>query len=172
MKYAFILGSNAFITSHGIISYTDNGETKEFLRINDTIKNKSGVAGKALSVNIDIKDLNGNAVKLSNDGAAATNVHLVANDRIKITNPDGTTVIEVHELGKDAVRGLSHHITSELDTEGTVAVIRLFGHFVVGNNHISIDNEKLFIDGNSYAESVHVEHHNGGIVFTETGVLL
>jgi acyl CoA:acetate/3-ketoacid CoA transferase len=172
MKYAFILGSNAFITSHGAISYNDKGETKEFIKINKTVKNKSGTAG-SLDVSVDIKDTDGASVKLTGSIIESTGFHLEqTNDRIKLLKPDNSTIIDIHELSDKAAAGLSHHIIAELDTQSPITVIRLFGHFMAGSHHISIDNEKVFIDGNSYAESVHVEHHDGGIVFASEGVVL
>lgn len=172
MKYAFIMGSNAFITSHNVISYATNGESKEFVRINHTVKHKPGAVATPLDVNVDVCDARGTSVKLSDNVIATPGFHVEqTNDRVRILKSDDSLIIDIHELSDEAIAGLSHHITAELDREDYIVVIRLNGHFRVGDLHISIDNEKLFIDDNSYAESVQVEH-SGGIVFTAAGLLM
>jgi hypothetical protein len=171
MKYAFILGSNAFITSNGVISYTENGETKEFLRVKSTIKKYPGAPESGLSIDLDLADVAGKPVKLIGDQAYEGGFYLEqTTDRVKFLQSDNKSVIiDVHELSEASVAGLSHHIIAEIEMYDPIAVIRLFGHFKVGNIHVSVDNEKLFIDGNSYAESVHVEH-GAGLVMTNEGV--
>jgi predicted PilT family ATPase len=171
MKYAFVFGSNAFITSQGVISYTDNGETKEFLRVNTTIKRYEGAPESTLGVTVDVTDTNGNPVKFSDIINDAPDFRIEqTTDRIKALKADGSIIIDIHELDDHSVQHLSHHITAEIDRYSPIAVIRLNGDFKAGDYHIAIDNEKLFIDGNSYAESVHVEH-DGGLVFSKEGVL-
>lgn len=166
------MGSNAFFTSHNVISYAANGDTREFLRINHTVKHKPGATATPLGVNVDVCDARGTAVKLSDNVIGTPGFHVEqTNDRVRILKSDDSLIIDIHELSDEAAAGLSHHITAELEKEDYVVVIRLNGHFRIGDLHISIDNEKLFIDDNSYAESVQVEHA-GGIVFTQAGLLL
>jgi len=167
MKYAFILGSNAYIASRGSISFFENGEEKEFLKIQSVFKSvKAG--NTELSVDIQIADAAGNPVSLpASQNNSKMSIEYLP-ERVKIINADGSTLIDVHQLDHDVYMHLSHHITAELERYDPIAVIRLFGHFMVGNHNISIDNEKLFIDDDSFAESVLIGP--SGVQFRTDGV--
>ena len=91
-------------------------------------------------------------------------------ERLRILNTDGTTMIDVHQLERHDYMALSHHIVAELERYDPIAVIRVFGHFMIGRHRISIDNEKLFIDNESFAESVLIGR--GGVQLRTDGVLL
>lgn len=154
MKYAYILGSNAFVSPHGYISYTENGETKTFLSIRSIYHDTA--AGSHLSVDIDVKDMLERELKLTDNQAGSDNVFKIAEerDRVHITNHLGNTIIDVHQLDDQTAMRLAHNIIAELEVQSSVAVIRVRGDFMLGGMHIEIDNEKLFINGNSYANSV------------------
>jgi hypothetical protein len=48
---------------------------------------------------------------------------------------------------------LEHNIIAELEVHAPVTAIRVRGNFMVNDLHLEIDNEKLFVNGNSYANS-------------------
>ncbi len=169
MKYAFILGSNAYIASHGVITFFEDTQEKEFLKIQSIFKPvKAG--NTELSVDLHIKNTEGNAIDLI--GNKASNILDIdeSPERLRIFNANGSTMIDVHQLEQHDYMALSHHITAELGRYDPIAVIRLYGHFMVGNHRISIDNEKLFIDNESFAESVLIGR--GGVQLRTDGVLL
>jgi len=169
MKYAFILGSNAYIASHGVITFFEDTQEKEFLKIQSIFKPvKEG--NTELSVDLHITSSGGyNIDMLANKAIGVSHID-ESPERLRIINADGTTMIDVHQLEKHDYMALSHHITAELGRYDEMAVIRLYGHFMVGNHRISIDNEKLFIDNESFAESVLIGR--GGVQLRTDGVLL
>ncbi|WP_448702730.1 hypothetical protein ACFGVR_10290 [Mucilaginibacter sp. AW1-3] len=169
MKYAFILGSNAYIASQGVITFFEDTREKEFLRINSTFQSvKSG--NTELSVDLHIKNAEGYNIDLLANKALNVSRIDESPERLRILNSDGTTMIDVHQLEKHDYMALSHHISAELERYEHIVVIRVFGHFMVGNHRISIDNEKLHIDNESFAESVLIGQ--GGVQFRTDGVLL
>lgn len=169
MKYAFILGSNAYIASHGVITFFEDTHEKEFISIQSVFKPvKAG--NTELSVDLHIKNADGyNIDLLDNKPLGPARIEESA-ERLRVLNIDGTTMIDIHQLEKHDYMALSHHITAELGRYDEIAVIRLYGHFMVGHHHISIDNEKLFIDNESFAESVLIG--NAGVQLRSNGVLL
>lgn len=172
MKYAFIFGTNAFMSNQPVLSFNDNGTAKGFLTIKQFIN--PNVKGSFLAVDIDITDLvTGHQIKLTDNKAEPFSGILIERneDEVKVFRTDGSTIINVHQLSEPSVHGLSHHINAELDTQNPAAVIRINGNFRVGSYYISAGNEKLFIDDNSYAESVLACHHQG-IMFADEGVVL
>ena len=171
MKYAYIFGSNAFIVPENSISYTDNDQTIEFLRINAVHRDSANPSEQsALSINANIRDTEGRALKLVNNKAetAAGFTITEENDRILVLDSDDRTVLDVHQLDTESAMALEHNIIAELEINDPVAVIRLRGDFMLGRMHTEIDNEKLFIINNSIANSVLNGH--GSLVLTATGV--
>ena len=169
MKYAFILGSNAYIASQGVVTFFEDTREKEFLRIRSVFKPvKDG--NTELSIDLHIKNQSGTNIDLlANKTSAMVSID-ESPGRVKIFNPDGSTMIDVHQLDAHDYMHLSHHITAELERYEHIAVLRLFGQFMVGDHHVHIDNEKLHIDNESFAESVLIG--NGGVQLRTHGVLL
>lgn len=154
MKYAFIMGSNSFIVPGNTLVYTDHNIN--FLRINSVFQDRpAGQNSTVLEVDLDIKDTDGTVIKINSNEAAQTGKMDVAvyQDRLHITRPDGTTLIDVHQLDEDSAMALEHNIIAELEVHSPVTAIRLRGNFMVDDLHLEIDNEKLFVNGNSYANS-------------------
>ncbi|MDB5136315.1 MAG: hypothetical protein JWP37_2918 [Mucilaginibacter sp.] len=159
MKYAYILGSNAFVSPDGFISYTENGETKTFLSIRSIYHDTA--ADSRLSIDLDIKDMYGRDFKLTNNQTDnTTGVNMAERDRVLLTNNDGTTIIDIHQLDDESAMRLEHNIIAELEVHAPIAVIRIRGNFMLGGIHIEIDNEKLFVNDNSIANSTHASHTN------------
>jgi len=154
MKYAFIMGSNSFIVPGNTLVYTDHNIN--FLRINSIYQNRpAGQQSTVLDVDLDIKDTDGTVIKINRNEPAETGKTDVAvhNDRLHITRPDGTTIIDIHQMDEDTAMALEHNIIAEIEALAPEAVIRIRGNFMVDDLHLEIDNEKLFVNGNSYANS-------------------
>lgn len=154
MKYAFIMGSNSFIVPGNTLVYTDHNIN--FLRINSIYRNRpAGQNPTVLDVDLDIKDTNGTIIKINKIEPAQTGKTDVAvhQDRLHITRADGMTIIDVHQMDEDTAMGLEHNIIAELEALAPDAVIRIRGNFMVDDLHLEIDNEKLFVNGNPYANS-------------------
>jgi hypothetical protein len=157
MKYAYIIGSNAFVVPSPVINYLDNGEEKEFLRINSIYHDLPPKAEQtALNVSLNVKDHNGSTITVTNNNAAPNSTFRVETERdsVKLVSRDGSTIVHIHQLDDDSAMALEHNITAELEVNTPVAVIRIFGDFLLGGLHISAENEKLFINRDGYANSV------------------
>jgi hypothetical protein len=173
MKYAYIIGSNAFVVPGKVVGYTDNGEEKQFLRINAVYHDDPPHEGQpVLDCDINITDVDGTPITVVNNKLVNAAKHKISlnYDSVMITRPDGSVVIHVHQLDEDSAMSLEHNITAELEVNMPVAAIRIFGDFKVGHLHILAENEKLFINGDGWGNSV-----LGGLnqlMFTEEGVVL
>jgi hypothetical protein len=171
MKYAFVMGSSAFIVPHGVISYADNDSSKEILRVQSIYHDTE--AGSGLFVNLDIQDTNGTTIKMYDNELEDTGSYKVktGRDSISILRSDGSQVIHIQQLDEASALALEHNITAEFEVLNTdVAVIRIFGDFKTEGLNISAENEKLFINDNGYATSA--LHGNGNVTFTANGVVL
>jgi len=170
MKYAFIIGSNAFIVPHGVISYADNNGSKEILRIKSIYHDDK--PGSVLSIDLDIKDTNGTEIKLIDNIAYINSDFTIEEERdsIRILRADGSQIIHIQQLDDDSAMALEHNITAELEISSPVAVIRIFGDFKTEGLNISAENEKLFINDNGYATSA--MHGTNQLEFTAEGVVL
>jgi hypothetical protein len=168
-KYAFILGSNSFITPYGAVTYTDGAQTRLFLSIRSIYHNTG--AGSRLSVDLDIKDMLDRELKLTdNEVETNTGFNIIQQrDRVLITKHNGDTIIDIHQLDNESAMSLEHNIVAELEVHAPIVAIRLRGSFMLGRMHIEIDNEKLFINGNSYANSTQASKNN--LKFEEAGVV-
>jgi hypothetical protein len=173
MKYAFVIGSNAFIVPRGAISYGDHDFGKEFLKINSIYHDLSSSAEKSfLEIDLDIKDTDGGPVTvLANK--PVNGVPITVNkerDSVKVFRADGSLIIHVHQLDDDSAMSLEHNITAELEVHAPIAVIRITGEFIVDNLHIIAENEKLYINDNGYATSALAGKNR--LKFTSAGVVL
>ena len=173
MKYAYIIGSNAFVVPSRVINYLDNGEEKEFLRINAIYHDLPPTAEKTvLDVSLNVKDTNGSPVIIEANNTAPNAMFSVEKERdsVKVVRPDGSTIIHIHQLDDDSAMALEHNIVAELEVNTPVVVIRIYGDFVLGNLHISAENEKFFINRDGFANSVLAGKNQ--LKFSAEGVLL
>jgi hypothetical protein len=170
MKYAFIIGSNAFIVPHGVISATNGTDTKEILRINSF--HRPNEATSHLSINVDIEDSNGNHIQINNNILQSQGDLQLTHDHdmIRVVRPDGGIVFNVQQLEAHEWEALEHNIVAELEISAPLAVIRVFGEFKTEGLHIMAENEKLFINDNGYATSA--MHGTRELKFTANGVVL
>ncbi|HEY8930474.1 MAG TPA: hypothetical protein VIM55_14835 [Mucilaginibacter sp.] len=168
MKYAFIIGSSAFIVRGHTISYGESGNWKPFLRI----KTLAEPNGPNLDIDLDIKDTDGKPVTLFSNKpitGAPYNV-MTTHDGVKVLRLDGSTIIHVHQLKDEDAMALEHNIVAELEVHSPVVAIRISGEFFVDRLHVRAENEKLFINENGYATSALAGSND--LKFTSEGVLL
>jgi hypothetical protein len=170
MKYAFIIGTSAFIVPNGVISYADAEHTKEIVRIRSIYHDNK--PGSALAIDADIKDVDGNSINIIDNMVEVNSVFTVKteHDYIKVLRPDNSVVLHVHQLDDQSAMRLEHYITAELEVHAPVVVIRISGDFITGGLHVLAENEKLFINDNGYATAA--QAGKGGLQFTEAGVVL
>ncbi|WP_295674766.1 hypothetical protein [uncultured Mucilaginibacter sp.] len=171
MKYAYIIGSNAFVVHSKVITYANQGEDKEFLRINAIYHDQGEPAPEThLDCDINIKDLNGTPVTLLASKAVNDGPYTIktARDSVEVLRTDGSTLIHIHQMDDDTAMSLEHNITAELEVSMPVVVIRIFGDFILGDLRISAQSEKLFVNDNGYGNSVQAGLNQ--LRFTEEGV--
>lgn len=172
MKYAFVIGSNAFVVPQNRVCYEENGVEKEFLRINSIYHDLPQKEASFLEIDLDIHDTNGNRVTVQRNKTGNDTVYAIKHERdsVSVLRAGGSPVIQVHQLDDDSAMRLEHNITAELEVNTPVAVIRITGDFKVGGLHIRAENEKLFINNDSYANSVLAGSND--LVFSSAGVVL
>ena len=173
MKYAFIIGSNAFIIPRGAISYGEPGNQKDFLKINSIYHDtKAPAENSFLDIDLSIKDLDGSAVIITSNKSVTGAPYTVLKERdsVRVSRPDGSLIIHVHQLDDKAAMGLEHNITAELEINAPLAVVRVSGEFLVDSLHVRAENEKLFINDNIYATSAMTGHNR--LEFTGDGVVI
>ena len=173
MKYAYIIGTSAFIVPSKVITYVSEGEEKEFLRINSVYHDQDPKAGESfLECDLDIKTLDGRPITLvANKAVTGAPYKIITEkDSVQVLKADGDTIISIHQLDDESAMSLEHNITAELEVNAPIAVIRIFGEFMLGSLYIKAENEKLFINHNGYANSVQAGKNQ--LQFTTEGVSL
>jgi len=173
MKYAFIIGSNAFIVPSRVVAYRDQNEDKEFLRINSVYHDlPAKTAETFLDIDLHIKDTGGQPVNMVSDKLEASANYHVLKERnfVKVLRADGSLLIHIHQLDEDAAMNLEHNITAELEVNTPIAVIRITGEFLLGALDITAENEKLYINDLGYGNSVLAGTNQ--LKFTAEGVVL
>ena len=171
MKYAFVIGSNAFIVPSKVVNYADGVEEKKFLRINSIYHDLPPTAEQSvLDIDLDIKDIDGTPVILlaNKEITGAPHTIKIERDSVHVLRTDGSTIIHVQQLDDESAMGLEHNITAELEVNAPVAVIRIFGEFMLGKINISAENEKLYVNDTGYATSARSGKNQ--LKFTPAGV--
>jgi hypothetical protein len=170
MKYAFIIGSNAFIVPHGVISYGDHGNLKEILRVRYIYHDNQRES--FLSVDLDIKDNDGHDIKLNANKAVNSGTFTINTEQnsVKVLKHDGSLIIHVHQMDDKSAMRLQLNITAELEVNAPVVAIRINGEFMAENLNIIGENEKLYINDNAYATSALAGTNT--LQFTADGVVL
>jgi hypothetical protein len=153
MKFAFLFGSNVFIIPSNVISYVDNDETNEFLKIK-SICHHNG-EDSALTIDTDLMDVEGRGLKIHDNEVIKSFGYKVSKspDRILAKGMNDATVLEIEQLDEQSAKQLEHNIVAELEAQAPDAVIRIKGDFMMGKMHVAVDNEKLSIGRDSYASA-------------------
>ncbi len=168
MKYAFVLGTSAYIVPHGVISYANHETSNPIIKINSIYHDNE--PDSFLSVDLDIKDMHGNGVIVHNNTALGTGVKILTEQNsVKVFGADGHVIIHVHQIDDETAMSLQLNITAELERNAPIAVIRIFGDFMTHDLRISAENEKLFINDDGYATSALA---GNDLRFTTAGVVL
>ncbi|HWZ16439.1 MAG TPA: hypothetical protein VNW95_14465 [Mucilaginibacter sp.] len=156
MKYAFVIGSNAFVVPRNRINYGETEHENEFLRINAIYHDLPNAETSFLDIDLDIKDRNGAQVTVLANILKTGGPYILKKERdsVWVLKPDGSVLVQVHQLDDESAMALEHNIAAELEVNTPVVVIRLTGEFMAGDLHIRAENEKLFINDNGYANSV------------------
>jgi|ERR1700761_4638394 len=172
MKYAFLIGSNAFIVPSNTISYGETESGKHFLRVNAIHNDSKGSEPSSLNIDLEIKDTDGTSVVVIANKPVTGAPYTIKTDRdsIQILRSDGSMIIHVHQLDTEAAMALEHNIVAELEVNDPVVVIRITGEFFVDHMLVKAQNEKLFINDNGYATSAMVGHND--LRFTSNGVVI
>src|SRR3569623_1893461 len=169
MKYAFLFGSNVFIMPSNVISYVDNDQTNEFLKIK-SICHSNG-AQSELTIDTDLKDTEGRGLRIHDNEVVTSFGYKVSRtpDRILAKGLNDDTVLDIQQLDEKSAKQLEHNIVAELEAHEPDAVIRISGDFMMGKMHVAVDNEKLFKGQDSYASAAITG--NSGLMFTPRGPL-
>jgi hypothetical protein len=171
MKYAFLLGSNAFIVPHGTINQQINDKIIPFLTIRSIYRDKQ--EGSALVINAAFKDMDGRDIVIKDNVAEnAYDLTIKAErDMVHLLRPDGGILFDVHQMDDESVMRLEHYIVAELEVNEPVVVIRVRGEFMLNDNlEIKSENEKLFLNDDVYGTSARAGQ--GDLIFTTDGVVL
>jgi hypothetical protein len=164
MKHAFIFGTTIFLSEQNTLTLNDGDTNAEFLRILSF--NNDNSPDKTLCINATISTLDGGIVHVrANAVEDRADIRTVVTDgRIKIfqTGHD-EPLLDVYQLDPHEFHGLSSHILNEIHAQHPDKVLTIKGNFKVGGVHFFIENEKMFIDNNGYANGV-VNAHNGIIL--------
>ncbi|HWD87759.1 MAG TPA: hypothetical protein VG367_06500 [Mucilaginibacter sp.] len=173
MKYAFLFGSNVFVVPGNTISYVDNEQTTRFLRIVSVHKDDpEGEKRSVLTIDADIKDNEGHVLHITNNKSDDITHFLIHEtyNQLQVSKQNGSTVLDVHQLDYKTAMSLEANIVAELEVNMPLNVIRIRGNFMAGGLHIEIDNEKLFIDDDSYATAALAGETD--LKFSHSGVLI
>lgn len=157
MKYAYIIGSNAYVVSSNVLSYDDGHGDREFLTINSIYHGDAAHAGDSyLDCDCEISDIDGTPFVMKNGNPVGETPYRVERkrDSIKVLRADGSELIHIHQLDDRIAMSLEHNIIAELEVNMPVVAIRLSGEFKTGSLCITAENEKLYINNNGYGNSV------------------
>ena len=169
MKYAFLFGSNVFIIPTNVISYIDNDETNEFLKIK-SIRHNNGFKSE-LTIDTDLKDTEGRGLRIhDNEVITSFGYHVSCTpDRILATGFNNDTVFDIQQLDDESAAMLDDNIVAELEAHEPDAIIRIIGDFMMGKMHIAVNRDKLFIGHASYASEAVAAKND--LTFTPRGLL-
>jgi hypothetical protein len=165
MKHAFIFGTSIFLSEQNTLSVSDGEIKAEFLRILSFNNDKN--ADKTLCINATISTLDGGIVHVSANGVEGrTDIRTeITANRVKIYQTGhAEPVLDVYQLDPHEFHGLSSHILNEIHVQHPDRVLTIKGNFKVGPTHFMIENEKMFIDNNGFANGVINAHH--GIILS------
>ncbi|WP_162996264.1 hypothetical protein [Mucilaginibacter celer] len=167
MKHAFIFGTNIYISEKNTVSYGRNGDLREFLVIRSFFdpQQKDGI--RELIVDADFSLTNNEPVKVvHNKIVTGINVNMVCEpDRVKIYHVGHEVpVLDIFQLDRHEFGSFGTIINSELMVQDPDIALTIKGNIKVGEGYISIDNEHLYVDEETFAGAVNNAHH--GVIIT------
>ena len=170
MKYAFIFGTSAFIVPQAVIVTANEDITKQILHVHSLYHDNDPAS--FFSINLDIKDAVGNYIRLTGNQAESEGSYKVETTKnsVKVLNADSSLLIQVHQLDDETAMNLEHNITAEFEVNMPLAVIRINGDFFAEGIHIIAENEKLWVNEDSWATAALAG--SGPLRFTADGVVI
>ena len=169
MKHAFIFGTSIFLSSQNTVSLANDDNNIEFLRILSFYKHQQGMADHVLSVDANISSASGEQISIRGnriEEGTGANMHIEAEaNRVRVfQSGHHEPVLDVYQLNEHEFHGLSSHILNEIEAQHPDAVVSIKGDFKASGVHFFIENEKMFVNSNGYANGV--ENAHDGIILT------
>ncbi|WP_183558754.1 hypothetical protein [Mucilaginibacter sp. SP1R1] len=162
MKHAFIFGTSIFLSTQNTLTFVNGDNSTEFLKVLSFYKHQKGFEDQALVIDAIISSLTDDPIRISNNqlqAGPAFRLETTAN-RLKVYQAGhAEPVLDVYQLEEHEYAGLSSHITNEIEAQHPDAVLTIKGNFHVQGAHFLIENEKMFIDKNGFANGVANAHH-------------
>lgn len=158
MKFAFIFGTNIFLSTENTVSYADADTRIPFLKILSYRKlNNNNNSDNHLVIDLNIATSSDEAIVWHGDqfeGNSPVQIN-TGDDSVRLFR-DGheEPVFFIRQLTDDDISGLSSHIVNEVEAQQPLGVFKIQGDFRVGGHRIIIDNEKLFVNGDDFANGV------------------
>jgi len=170
MKYAFLFGSNVFIIPSNVISYIDNDETNEFLKIK-SICHDNGYHSD-LTIDTDLKDTEGRGLKIQDNEVITSFGYKISKsaDHFLAKGFNNDTVLEIEQLSEESAQSLEDNIMAEIKAHAPDAIFRIRGDFMMGKMHVAVDNDKLSVGRDSYASEAITS--DNGLKFTPSGLIV
>lgn len=166
MKHAFIFGTNIFLSNHRTFSYNDGNTITTFLTIRSFYNPQNTAPDHELVIDADINTVDdhhpvrvtGNMVQQGGDVKVVSEPNRVRLYHTGHAEP----ILDVYQFDPHEYAGLSSHITNEIHSQHPDPVFTIKGNFKVAGAHIYIENEKMLIDHDSFANGV--ENAHDGVV--------
>lgn len=172
MKHAFIFGTSIFLSEERTLCYADNNEKTEFLKILSFYHHRNGAPDEALTIDANIHTIDEEPVVLqANQLSGGNNFDInTSNNRVQVFKRGHTEpILDVYQLDEHEYRGLSSHILNEIHSQHPDVVFTIKGDFSVNGHHIFVDGEKLYVNGDDFANGVTNAHQ--GVMLTPYGVM-
>ncbi|MEO3403374.1 hypothetical protein AAFN85_05705 [Mucilaginibacter sp. CAU 1740] len=168
MKHAFVFGTTIFLSEQNTLTYSDGLSNIEFLKVLSFYDNSKG---HVLAIDAHITSPAGNEIRIAannNDNSANVKLEVTAS-RIKVFEPGHEEpVLDVYQFDPHEYAGLSSHVLNEIHAQHPDHVLTIKGNFKVEGAHFLIENEKMFIDQNGYANGVVNAHH--GVILSAADI--
>ncbi|MDN5285805.1 MAG: hypothetical protein JWR38_2079 [Mucilaginibacter sp.] len=162
MKHAFIFGTTIFLSEQRTLTFVDGENSTEFLKVLSFYHHQQGTEDHVLSIDASITSASGDVIRINNnqlDAGPSFSLETSSN-RLKVfQSGHAEPVLDVYQLDPHEYPHLSSFITKEIEAQHPDAVLTIKGNFHVGSTHFLIENEKMFIDSNGFANGVINAHH-------------
>ncbi|MDN3548471.1 hypothetical protein [Mucilaginibacter aquaedulcis] len=168
MKHAFIFGTSIFLSNRNTLTVNDGEKNTEFLRVLSFYNHQKGSTDHLLTIDANITDLSGGVIRISNnqleEGPANVHIETEPNRVWVFQKGNHEPLLDVYQLNEHEFHGLSSHILNEIEAQHPDAVVHIKGNFKASGVHFLIENEKMFVNNNGFANGV--ENAHDGIILT------
>lgn len=163
MKHAFIFGTSIFLSNQNTLTYVNGDKSIEFLKVLSFYHYQKGMPDRVLSIDANIISPSGEVIRVSGnrleEGPSTVHVETDANRVWVYQSGHHEPVLDVYQLDTHEYAGLSSHISNEIGVQHPDAVVTIKGNFMVDDAHFLIENEKMFINNNGFANGVENAHY-------------